>query len=178
MGLKGHGMSNMANILTSVRIVCGLLILYFPPFSKWYYILYLLGGLTDAVDGTVARRLGTVTDSGAKFDTAADFIFAVAVIIKLVNAFRFPMWLLIWIALIFAIKTLSVITGLVRHKKLVAVHSLVNKVCGAAVYILPLVSGFDYPREIKLILTAAVSLLASVASVDEFIKVLKGKTVE
>ncbi len=167
----------MANFLTSIRIVCGLLILIFPPFSEWYYILYLTGGFTDAVDGTVARRLKTVTDFGAKFDTAADFIFAAAVIIKLIGAVRFPIWLLIWIAVIFTIKTVSVITGLIRHKKFIAVHSLINKVCGVAIYILPLVSGIDFPRQLKLILVVSVCLLASAASVDEFIKVLKGKTV-
>lgn len=171
-------MSIMANFLTSIRIVCGLLILCFPPFSKWYYILYLSGGFTDAVDGTVARRLGTETDFGAKLDTAADFIFAAAVIIKLIGAVRFPIWLLIWIAVIFAIKTVSVITGFIRHKRFVAVHSLINKVCGVAVYILPLVWGFDFPRQIKLISVVSVCLLASAASVDEFIKVLKGITVK
>ena len=62
----------MADIFTGLRILCGILILFFPAFSGWYYLFYLLGGFTDAIDGTVARKLGEASDFGAKFDTTAD----------------------------------------------------------------------------------------------------------
>ena len=100
----------MANILTEIRIICGLLILVFPAFSGWYYALYILGGITDAIDGTVARKLGKESDFGAKFDTAADFIFAISVVIKLVSALYVPVWLIIWIAIIIVIKIVKNIT--------------------------------------------------------------------
>ena len=45
----------MANILTSIRILCGVLLLRFPAFSGAFCALYLLGGLTDALDGAGAR---------------------------------------------------------------------------------------------------------------------------
>ena len=83
----------MANVLTGIRILCGILILCFPAFSEWFYLFYLLGGFTDAVDGTVARKTGTVSDFGSKFDTVADFIFAVAVVIKISTALYCPVWL-------------------------------------------------------------------------------------
>ena len=53
----------MANILTGIRILCGLLILCFPAFSEWYYCFYLLGGFSDAIDGIVARKTGKVAYS-------------------------------------------------------------------------------------------------------------------
>ena len=34
-------------------------------------------GLTDVMDGIIARKTNTVSDFGAKLDTGADFIFAV-----------------------------------------------------------------------------------------------------
>ena len=80
----------MANLLTGIRILCGLLILCFPTFSKWYYSFYLIGGFTDAIDGTVARKTGSASDFGSKFDTVADFIFAAAVIIKIIRALHVP----------------------------------------------------------------------------------------
>ena len=43
----------MANILTTVRIICAPLILIFPAFSTQFYVFYLLGGITDATDGRV-----------------------------------------------------------------------------------------------------------------------------
>ncbi len=77
------GGSQMANLLTALRIVCGILILACPVFSVWYYALYLLAGLTDAIDGTVARKLGESSAFGARFDTFADIVFALAGLLRL-----------------------------------------------------------------------------------------------
>lgn len=68
-------MKNTANIITGLRIVFSLAILFFPPFSPMFYILYGSAGLTDMIDGTVARKTNTVSASGEKLDTIADFIF-------------------------------------------------------------------------------------------------------
>ena len=95
----------MANVLTGIRILCGILMLSFPAFSGWYYCFYLIGGFTDAIDGTVARKMGTASDFGSKFDTVADFIFTLVVAIKIVHALYIPAWLLIWIAIIALIKS-------------------------------------------------------------------------
>ena len=46
----------MANALTGIRILCGIIILRFPAFSGCFFLFYLLGGFTDAIDGTVARK--------------------------------------------------------------------------------------------------------------------------
>ena len=165
----------MANLLTSIRIACGLLLLLFPAFSGWYYLLYLTGGLTDAIDGTVARKLGQETDFGAKYDTAADFIFAVAVLIRIMSAVHFPSWLLIWICLIFAVKVAGLLLGLLRYRRLVAVHSALNKVCGVAVFLPPLFIGGDYAWQAKALILILVCLLASVAAIDECRKIWNGK---
>ena len=168
----------MANILTSIRVICGLLILRFPAFSGWYYALYLIGAFTDAVDGAVARRLGKATRFGAKYDTAADFVFFVAVTIKLISALWFPNWLFIWICVIFAVKVADLVIGFVRHRQFVAVHSAINRICGVVVFIPPLFIGGGYAWQVKAILMIFACLLASAAAVDESIKVLTGRAVE
>ena len=134
----------MANILTEIRIICGLLILVFPAFSGWYYALYILGGITDAIDGTIARKLGKESDFGAKFDTAADFIFVISVVIKLVSALYVPVWLIIWIAIIIVIKIVNIVAGFVKYGEMVTVHSYFNKVCGFIAFLPPLFIGGDY----------------------------------
>ncbi len=53
----------IANIITSCRIVCSILMLFFPGFSVQWYILYLLCGFSDMIDGTVARK----TNSDSEF---------------------------------------------------------------------------------------------------------------
>ena len=50
----------MANIITGIRIVCSIALLFCPVFSPAFYALYLTAGVSDMIDGTVARKTGTV----------------------------------------------------------------------------------------------------------------------
>lgn len=49
----------MANIVTSCRILFSILMQFPPAFSAWFYTMYLFCGLTDMVDGTIARKTNT-----------------------------------------------------------------------------------------------------------------------
>ena len=89
-------------------------------------------------DGTVARKTGTVSEFGSKLDTAADFILAAVCLIKLIPVIDVPSWLLVWIAVVALIKMINIISGYVMHRKFVAVHSVMNKVTGLLLFILPL----------------------------------------
>jgi phosphatidylglycerophosphate synthase len=132
----------MANIITSCRILCSIVLLLPPAFSPWFYILYLFNGLTDMIDGAVARKSGSVSEFGSKLDTVADFIFVVACLIKLLPAIDIPTWLLIWIVLIAVIKIINVVSGFIYCKRFVAVHTVMNKVAGLLLFMLPLTLSF------------------------------------
>lgn len=128
----------MANIITSIRILCSIILLLCPAFSTMFYLLYLVAGFTDMIDGTVARKTKTVSEFGSKLDTVADFVFVVVCLIKLIPLMVIPDWLYIWIAFIAFIKTINVVSGYAVQKKFVAVHTVMNKVAGALLFILPL----------------------------------------
>ena len=57
----------MANIITGFRVLISIALLFCPVFSPVFYILYLTGGLSDMIDGTIARKMNTVTEFGATF---------------------------------------------------------------------------------------------------------------
>jgi phosphatidylglycerophosphate synthase len=168
----------VADILTFLRIICALLILIFPAFSKWYYLFYLFGGITDAVDGVVARRLGNATAWGAKFDTVADIFFVIAVVIKTIDALVIPLWLLIWIGIIAIIKAVGVIIGFIRHHRFATVHTILNKVCGIIVFIPPLFIGGNYAWQAKALVVIFACVIASIAAVQECVYIFKGNQVE
>lgn len=90
------------------------------------------------IDGTIARKMNTVTEFGARFDTAADFVFVVVCLIKLLPVISMPLWLCVWIAMIALIKIINIISGYIVQRKLVAVHSVMNKVTGLLLFILTL----------------------------------------
>ena len=62
----------MANIITSCRILCSILLLFFPAFSPAFYVLYWLAGFTDVIDGIVARSNKNRSDSAKAFGIQID----------------------------------------------------------------------------------------------------------
>lgn len=168
----------MANILTAIRIICALLILIFPAFSTRFYFFYLLGGITDAVDGTVARKLGKATAWGAKFDTIADIFFVLAVLIKIAVSVVVPSWLLIWISIIMIIKVVNIIFGFIRYHRFATVHSVWNKVCGIIVFVSPLFIGSEYAWQAKALVVIFACIIANIAAIQESVYMMKGYHVE
>ena len=128
----------IANIITGCRIIASLIMIHFPVFSVGFYICYLLAGLTDMVDGTIARKLGAESEFGEKFDTIADFIFLIIALWKLAPEIELSVGIWIWIAVIAMIKIANAISGYMSEKKLVTFHSVTNKITGFCLFILPL----------------------------------------
>lgn len=127
----------MANIITGIRIVCSIALLYFPVFSPAFYTLYIAAGFSDMIDGTVARKTGTVSDFGSKLDTAADVVLVAVCLRKIIPVLDIPIWLIIWITVIALIKVINIISGYVMRKEFAAVHTVMNKLTGFALFLLP-----------------------------------------
>ena len=129
-------------MITGIRIVCSIALLFFPALSPAFYALYIIAGVSDIIDGTVARKTGTVSEFGSKLDTAADFVLVLVCLIKLIPAIHVPGWLIIWIIVIAVIKAVNLISGYVMRKEIVVLHTIMNKVTGILLFILPLTLTF------------------------------------
>ena len=128
----------MANAVTFFRMAAGIVLLFCPVFSPAFYVFYIAAGLSDMLDGFAARRTSTVSELGARLDTMADLLFVVMCLIKLLPILRIPAWLAGWIGIVALIKAVNIISGFAAQKKLVAVHSVMNKATGALLFLLPL----------------------------------------
>lgn len=127
----------IADIITGFRILGSVALLFFPAFSLPFCILYLLCGLSDMIDGTVARKTNSVSSFGSILDTVADFIFMTVCVFKLLPVIQLPVWLWIWIAVIAIIKGINIVFGFTYRKKLVAYHTALNKATGLLLFLLP-----------------------------------------
>ena len=128
----------MANIITSIRIICSISLLFCPALSMLFYVLYIVAGVTDMIDGIVARKTNSVSEFGSKLDTIADFVLVVTCLIKLLPVLDIETWMYIWIVIIAVIKLINIVSCYVMWKKLIAVHSVMNKVSGVLLFALPL----------------------------------------
>ena len=147
---------HIANIITGSRIVFSLPLLFIPLASAWFYALYLLCGLSDMIDGTVARKTNSASKFGARLDTLSDFVFMTVALIKFVPHFHIPVWLWIWIGSIAMIKLGNAVLGLVRAKKLISPHTILNKVAGLFLFLLPVTISFvDLTYTLPIVCTVA-----------------------
>ena len=128
----------MANLLTGTRILCAFSLLFCRPFSLSFFVLYLIAGLSDIIDGAVARRTNTASEFGAKLDTAADFVLVAVCLWKLLPMLSVPLWLWLWIGGIALIKAVNLLSGCILQKRFVAMHTVMNKVTGMLLFVLPL----------------------------------------
>ena len=133
---------HIANIIMGLRIVLSLPLLFIPLTSAWFYVLYLLCGFTDMIDGTVARKTKSASEFGARLDTVSDFVFMTVALIKFVPYLRISVWLWIWIGVIAMMKLGNAVWGFVRTKKLISPHTVLNKVMGLLLFLLPMTVSF------------------------------------
>ena len=153
----------IANIITASRIVLSLPLLFIPLTSAWFCALYLICGLSDMIDGTVARRTSSASEFGARFDTVSDFVFVTVDLIKFLPHLHIPIWLWIWIGIIAMIKFGNAALGFVRTKKLISPHTVLNKITGLLLFLLPLTINFvDLTYTLPIVCT-----LATVAAIHE-----------
>ena len=128
----------IANIITFFRIIGSIGLLFCPVFSGCFNGLYLFCGLTDMVDGTIARKTGSTSTFGARLDTVADFLFAAVSFWKLLPVIRVPVWIWVWASAIAAIKLVNLAWGFLRRKQIPSLHTILNKATGFCLFLLPL----------------------------------------
>ena len=156
---------NVPNIITCSRILFSICFLFFPTFSTGFYLFYTLAGLTDLLDGTVARRTDSETELGSKLDTAADWVFIITALVKVVPSLDIPLWLLIWVIAILIMKVVNVVYGFRLHGGFVAIHSTVNKIAGLLVFLYP----FTVPYVAIVYPSVVLCAVSSIATVQEFL---------
>ena len=150
----------MANTITFFRIAASIVLLFCPVFSPAFYAFYIAAGLSDMLDGFVARKTDSVSKLGARLDTMADFVFVVVCLIKLLPVLHIPAWLYAWIGIIALIKVINIISGFVVQKRFVTVHSVMNKATGVLLFLLPLTIPAVPLRDSAIVICAAATFAA------------------
>ena len=129
-----------------------------------FWTLYLLCGLSDILDGAVARLAGTESRIGERLDTLSDIVFVAVWMVLFIPAINVGRWLWIWIGIIAFIKVVNVISGLAMKKGFVAKHTRANKATGILLFLLPMIILWESIKVPSIIL---ICLMATFAAVQE-----------
>ena len=128
-------MKNLPNAITILRFFGAICLLFFGIKSNAFWVIYFVCGLSDMLDGYLARKLRCESKTGAILDSLADLDFVACCCYKLIPVLAFPKWLWIWGGVIVAIKVINQICALVMYKKCVFPHTIANKVTGVLLFV-------------------------------------------
>ncbi len=112
------------------------------------YILAILAGLTDLLDGYLARKWNQITDFGALMDPLADKIFVTAAMLVAVENCLMPAW--IAIAVLAREFMVTGLRGLAARKGVVIAADRWGKLKTASQMVMLAIAGFSWVNEFPL----------------------------
>ena len=149
----------LANIISGARIAGAVVLFFFNEVNSTFLWIYALCGLSDLIDGPVARKLHAQSNVGALLDTIGDVATYVALAKILLAKRLVPAWLLWWYIPAAAGILSAGLIAVKRFKRYFVVHSLFGKAMGAAAFLMPfaLRVGLLVPCFVVICVTATVS---------------------
>ena len=159
--------SLIPNYITALRILGTVLLAFIKPLSIPFYIVYTICGISDVLDGIVARATKTATDFGARLDSIADLLFYAVMLIKIfpILLLRLPIEIWYIVAAVAIIRLCSYILAAVKYHRFAALHTYLNKFTGLLVFTVPYVLTFS----ISTVFCFVTSAVAGIASLEELI---------
>ncbi len=128
-------MKRLPNVISELRIA-GSIGLFFCDVKGWpFWSLYVLCGLSDILDGWLARRLHAESKTGAILDSVSDIVFVACCAIRLLPVLEIPAWLWIWAGVIVIIKMVNQISALFVYKRFCFLHTVANKLTGLLLFL-------------------------------------------
>lgn len=129
---------NIANLMTILRMVLTVF-LWFIMRETYFIYVYFITGITDVLDGYLARKLHIESETGAKLDSVADLMLTVFIVsyIYLMDSAVLMDNMLILVVL-FIMKIIVIFITYIRFKRIAIVHTLGNKILGVLIFLLPI----------------------------------------
>ena len=156
---------NVANTVTSMRMAASLFLLFLPLKSIWFLVIYTIAGLTDVLDGWLARKTGRASEFGARLDSISDLLFYSVLLARLFPILYQILPGEIWYAVsgIVLVRIAAYATAAIKYHRFASLHTWLNKLTGVAVFLLPYV----FFTLSSVVYSWAVCILAFAASLEE-----------
>ena len=152
------------NMLSLSRIPLSIILMLLAKQPVFFLAVYILAGLTDMLDGKVARRFGWQSELGSKFDGLADafWIFSMMATVFLVLRIQFALYVYIAFAVILAVRIVNLIFTRIKFKQWGALHSTLVRYSGLPLYLIAPYCVWTRKGPSVLLLTALCVVLLSV----------------
>ena len=170
--IKKHRLK-IADCITVCRIAGTLILFALRPLSTVFFIVYSLTGLTDVLDGWIARKTETADSFGARLDSIADMLFYAVMLFRIFPVLWNTLPSDIWYAAsgILVVRISAYLLSAVKYRQFASMHTYLNKLTGVAVFIVP----FMLTTEYTVIYCRGVCAVAAAAALEELIIYLSSR---
>lgn len=166
-------MKNIPNIISVARILLSPILFFLKPYSPVFWIVYSICGISDMIDGYIARKTDSTSKFGTVLDSIADFVFLVAVFVILLPTIKIPMNIVIWILLIALVRIVSLLVAYFKFHAFASLHTYANKATGLTMFCFPYLSNF-FDINI-LVCLSLICTVASLSAIEELIILITSK---
>ena len=132
-------MKNIANYISVSRIIMSIILFVTETLSIAFSIIYIYCGISDMLDGFIARKSKNESKLGARLDSVSDIIFVIVAMIKILPILNLTNGIIIWGVAIVFIKIVNVTCSYIYYKKIVLPHTIANKITGFVLFIAPFI---------------------------------------
>lgn len=155
------------NIITSMRLLGTFCLFFVEPLSFRFFVIYTLCGLSDVLDGLIARATNSTSEIGAKLDSIADMLFYAVMLVKIlpILADILPTWVWVVVVTVILVRVVSYLIAAIKFKRFSSLHTYMNKLTGLTIFLTPyfIRESFGY------IYCLIVCIVAGMASIEELL---------
>ncbi len=158
---------HVPNVITCFRIIGSVVLLFLPSFSPIFYVVYSLCGVSDAIDGFIARRFKLTSDLGSRLDSIADLLFYASMLTHVIPFLVPRVPTAVWYAVcaLILLRIGMYLLAAVKYRRFSSLHTYANKATGIVLFCVPYLLLFANPTTVSWIACAACAL----SSVEELL---------
>lgn len=155
--------ATVPNCITALRILGTLFLLFLEPFSGAFYIIYTVCGVSDVLDGWIARSTNRSSELGSKLDSIADILFYAVSIIKMLPVLWrvLPVWIWYCVGGTLLLRVAAYIVAAVKFRRFASMHTNLNKLTGGGLFLVPYSLLTPYSA-VYCMIVVAIAVLSSV----------------
>ncbi|MGN1116546.1 MAG: CDP-alcohol phosphatidyltransferase family protein [Candidatus Ornithomonoglobus sp.] len=160
-------MKRLPDLITLSRIAASLALIPMQAFSWAFLAVYTYCGISDVLDGALARRTHSESETGARLDSAADIIFFFVAILKLFPVMYHILPHGIWyiVGIIVIIRMISFAAAAVKYRCFASLHTYLNKLTGLFVFTIPYIIFLPFAEAACFI----IGIIAALSAAEELL---------
>lgn len=160
--------SMIPNLITMIRIIGSVCLLFVKPLSALFYVIYTIAGLSDAVDGFIARKTHSISELGSKLDSIADLAFYIVMILRILPVLlvKLPFWIWYIVMTVVVLRIASYAVAAIRFRRFASLHTMLNKAATLMIFFVPYLIRLD---AVLSVFCTIISITGVISSLEELV---------